>query len=469
MLRRLSREGSDVERDNVGGDLVAKRYDLAIIGTGTAAIVTAHRVRAAGWSVAVADFRPFGGTCALRGCDPKKMMVGGAEAADHAWRMSGRGIEGDATLDWTGLMAFKRSFTDPVPQKREKAFADKGIYAFHGHVRFIGPNALEFGGERIEADRIVIAAGAEAVPLGIPGEQHLITNEGFLELESLPERIVLVGGGYIAAEFSHIAARAGAQVTILQHGKRMLKQFDPDLVGWLMDKFSERGINVRTQAGVTAIEKVSDGYRVRADCPDGELDMDADLVVHAAGRAPALATLDLDAGSVKHHNGRLALNGFLQSVSNPAVYAAGDAAGLGPPLTPVSSHDAKVVSANLLNGNTVRPEYTGVPSVAFTIPPIAAVGMSEAKAREKGLNVRVKTERVDGWFTARQQAETVYGFKTLVDADTDRILGAHLVGPHADEVINIFALAIRQGLTAEQLKTTMFAYPSGASDIGEML
>jgi glutathione reductase (NADPH) len=249
----------------------------------------------------------------------------------------------------------------------------------------------------------------------------------------------------------------------------MLKQFDPDLVGWLMDKFSERGINVRTQAGVTAIEKVSDGYRVRADCPDGELDMDADLVVHAAGRAPALATLDLDAGSVKHHNGRLALNGFLQSVSNPAVYAAGDAAGLGPPLTPVSSHDAKVVSANLLNGNTVRPEYTGVPSVAFTIPPIAAVGMSEAKAREKGLNVRVKTERVDGWFTARQQAETVYGFKTLVDADTDRILGAHLVGPHADEVINIFALAIRQGLTAEQLKTTMFAYPSGASDIGEML
>ena len=132
MLRRLSREGSDVERDNVGGDLVAKRYDLAIIGTGTAAIVTAHRVRAAGWSVAVADFRPFGGTCALRGCDPKKMMVGGAEAADHAWRMSGRGIEGDATLDWTGLMAFKRSFTDPVPQKREKAFADKGIHAFHG-------------------------------------------------------------------------------------------------------------------------------------------------------------------------------------------------------------------------------------------------------------------------------------------------------------------------------------------------
>lgn len=457
--------GSGIE----GGNVVAKTYDLAIIGTGTAAIVTAHRVRAAGWSVAVADFRPFGGTYALRGCDPKKMMVGGAEAADHAWRMSGRGVEGDARLDWTGLMAFKRSFTDPVAQKREKAFADKGIDAFHGHVRFIGPNALEFGGESIEADHIVIAAGAEAVPLGIPGEQHLITNEDFLELESLSERIFMVGGGYIAAEFSHVAARAGAQVTILQHGQRMLKQFDPDLVGWLMDKFRERGVNVRTQTGVTAIEKMSDGYRVRANGPEGEFITEADVVVHAAGRAPALATLDLDAGNVKHNSGRLMLNGSLQSVSNPAIYAAGDAAGIGPPLTPVSSHDAKVVAANLLNGNTVTPDYAGVPSVAFTIPPIAAVGMSEAKAREDRRNVRVKTERADNWFTARQQAETVYGFKTLVDADTDRILGAHLVGPHADEVINIFALAIRQGLTAHHLKSTMFAYPSGASDVGEML
>jgi glutathione reductase (NADPH) len=292
---------------------MAKRYDLAIVGTGTAAIVTAHRVRAAGWSVAVADFRPFGGTCALRGCDPKKMMVGGAEAADHAWRMSGRGIKGDARLDWTGLIAFKRSFTDPVPKKREKAFGDKGIGAFHGHVRFVGPNALEVGGDRIEANRIVIAAGAEAVPLGIPGEQHLITNEGFLELESLPERIVLVGGGYIAAEFSHIAARAGAQVTILQHGERMLKQFDPELVGWLMDKFRERGINVRTKTGVTAIEKMSEGYRVQADGPEGKFFTKADVVVHAAGRAPALAALDLDAGNVKHNGGRLVLNGFLQS------------------------------------------------------------------------------------------------------------------------------------------------------------
>lgn len=448
---------------------MAKTYDLAIIGTGTAAMVAANRVRAAGWSVAVADFRPFGGTCALRGCDPKKMMVGGAEAADHARRMKGRGVEGAADLDWPGLMTFKRGFTDPVPEKREKAFAENGIDAFHGRVRFTGPNALEIGGAMVEARHILIAAGAEPVRLGIPGEEYLIDNEEFLELETLPKRIALVGGGYIAAEFSHIAARAGAQVTILQHGERILKHFDPDLVGWLTDKFGELGIDVRKGTEVSSVESTGDGYTVRAKGTDGEVSVDADLVVHAAGRAPALGDLDLDAAGIKHEKGGLVLNEHLQSVSNPAIYAAGDAAQMGPPLTPVSSHDAKVVAANLLEGNKHKPNYKGVPSVAFTIPPIAAVGITEAEARENGLKFRMKSERADSWFTARQQAETVYGYKVLVDEHTDRILGAHLVGPHADELINIFALAIRQGLTAEQLKTTMFAYPTGASDIGSML
>jgi glutathione reductase (NADPH) len=195
----------------------------------------------------------------------------------------------------------------------------------------------------------------------------------------------------------------------------------------------------------------------------------ADLVVHAAGRAPDLDALDLATAGVRLDHGRLALNEFLQSVSNPRVYAAGDAAGSGPPLTPVSSHDAHVVAGNLLDGNRHRPDYRGVPSVAFTLPPISAVGLGEDEARAQGLRVRVRSEKVPGWFTARRLAERVYGYKTLVEEDTGRILGAHLVGPHADEVINVFALAIRHGLTARDLKATMFAYPTGASDIGYML
>ena len=168
-------------------------------------------------------------------------------------------------------------------------------------------------------------------------------------------------------------------------------------------------------------------------------------------------------------DGRLELNEYLQSVSNPAIYAAGDAAGLGPPLTPVSSHDANVVVSNLLDGNRHKPDYRGVPSVAFTIPPIAAVGLSEEEARRRGLRFRMKSQRASDWFTARQAAEPVYGFKVLVEEETDKVLGAHLVGPHVDEVINLFALAIRHGLTADALKQTMFAYPTGASDISYML
>lgn len=446
-----------------------KRYKLVVIGTGTAAGVAAMRVRAAGWTVAVVDFRPFGGTCALRGCDPKKVLVGGASAVDRAWRMRDKGIAGNVELGWPALMAFKRSFTDPVPAKREQQYADQGIDTYRGRARFTGRTTLDVGGQTLEGEHILIATGAEPDTLGIPGEEYLITSERFLELQTLPKRIVLVGGGYIAAELSHIAARAGSKVTILQHGKRILKHFEPELVDWLMGKFEDIGIDVRTAMKVNAIEKTTAGFRVSASGDANEGYFDTDLVVHAAGRSPPLESLDLKAAGVERATGRLQLNAYLQSVSNPAVYAAGDAAQVGPPLTPVASHDAKVVAANLLEGNHAQPDYMGVPSVAFTVPPIAAVGLSEAQAREQGLKFRMNCRKASDWFTARQAAEPVNGFKVLVEEGSERVLGAHLVGPHADEVINLFALAIRHGLTATQLKTTMFAYPTGASDVRYMV
>ncbi|MEC4718288.1 NAD(P)/FAD-dependent oxidoreductase [Noviherbaspirillum sp. CPCC 100848] len=448
---------------------MTKQYDLVVIGAGTAAMTAAMRVRAAGKQVAVIDFRPFGGTCALRGCDPKKMLIGGVAAFDHARRMQGKGVTGDVGVNWQELMAFKRTFTDPVPQKMEQRYVDKGINTYHGKARFTGKNTLQVGDQILEARHILLASGAEPMKLNIPGEQYLIDNEGFLALETLPRRIVMVGGGYIAAEFSHIAARAGAQVTILQRGERILKEFDADLVGWLMDSFNALGVDVRTQTLVDRVEMTANGYQVFSTSGGSQAMIEADLVIHAAGRTPDLDSLDLDVAGIATEKGRLKLNEYLQSVSNPAVYAAGDVAGMGPPLTPVSSHDAKVVAANILNGNQKTPNYKGVPSVAFTIPPIASVGFTEAKARENGLKFRMQSQKTPTWFNARQQAEPIYAFKVLVDESTDQIVGAHLVGPHVDEVINIFALAIRHGLTTDDLKTTMFAYPSGASDIGYML
>jgi glutathione reductase (NADPH) len=444
-------------------------YDLIVIGTGTAAQVAAGRVRKAGRSVAVIDHRPFGGTCALRGCDPKKMLVSGAEAVDLARRMHGHGVGGQLHIDWKELIAFKRTFTDPVPKKREESFAKQGIDAFHGLARFSGPDTVTVEDRSLKGRHILIASGARPVPLRFPGAEHGITSDAFMELEHLPERIAMVGGGYIAAEFSHIAARAGAKVIVLQRDERMLPNFDPEMVDWLMQKFREIGVEVRTQSAVTAIEHSGREYRVHTQASQGDGVVVADLVVHAAGRVPDIDELNLPAANVAVADGRLQLNDYLQSVSNPIVYAAGDAAAKGPPLTPVSSHDAKVVAANILEGNRHRPDHRGVPSAAFTLPPIAAVGLSEAAARRQTPNLRVNSAKVPEWYTARRVGESVYGYKTLIEDGTGRILGAHLVGPHADEVINLFGLAIRHDLTAEDLKSTMFAYPTGASDIGEML
>jgi glutathione reductase (NADPH) len=445
------------------------KYDLVVIGTGTAATVAASRCRAAGWRVAVIDYLPFGGTCALRGCDPKKVLVGAAEAIDHAHRMQGKGVTGEPSIAWRELMQFKRTFTSTVPDMMERSFAKKGIDAYHGRARFRDAHTVAVGVDELDARFVLIAVGAVPARLGLPGEEHLVSSTEFLELDELPKRIVLVGGGYIAAEFSHVAARAGAKVTVVQRAERMLKPFDADLVGWLTEGMRNAGIDVRLNTRVERIEKRGSDFTVDATAEGVPKTFDADLVVHAAGRVPDLGPLDLQAAGIDAEDGRIKLNGFLQSVSNPAVYAAGDAASSGPPLTPVAAHEGRVAAENMLNGNQRQPTYLGVPSVAFSIPPIASAGFNENEAREQGLKFRVKKQKASDWYTARQAAEPVYGFKVLVEEGTDRVLGAHLVGPHADEVINVFGLAIRKQMTASDLKDAIFAYPTGASDIGYML
>jgi glutathione reductase (NADPH) len=444
-------------------------YDLVVIGTGTAAQVAAGQIRQAGRSVVVIDHLPFGGTCALRGCDPKKTLRSGPQAIDWARRMYQRGVAGNLRIDWRELITFKRTFTDPIPMGLKANFTKQGIDAFHGIARFHDSDTVIVEDRALKARSILLATGARPVTLGFPGAEDALSSDAFMELESLPKRIVMIGGGYIAAEFSHLAAFAGASVTVLQREATMLPRFDAELVGWLMTAFQNLGIDVRAEHAVIRVESSCNEFRVTAQAPSGVSEFVADLVVHAAGRVPNLAELNLSAGHVEAENGRLRLNEYLQSVSNPIVYGAGDAASQGPPLTPVSSHDGKVVAANILGGNRHRPDYRGVPRVAFTLPPIAAVGLSEAAARAQTPKLRVNSANVSGWATARRVGEPVYGYKTLVDEETGRILGAHLVGPHADEVINLFGLAIRHNLTVDDLKTTMFAYPTAASDIGYML
>ncbi|HMA14303.1 MAG TPA: NAD(P)/FAD-dependent oxidoreductase [Kiloniellaceae bacterium] len=449
---------------------MTEHYDLVVVGTGTAASVAAKRCRAAGWSVAVVDERPFGGTCAQRGCDPKKVLVGVAEAVAAARRLRGKGVSDDGLgISWPDLMAFKRGFTEPVPAQREESFAEQGIACHHGRARLVGATAVAVGDTPLEGRFLLLANGAKPMPLGIAGEEHLATSDDFLDLDALPRRVVLVGGGYIAFEFAHIARHGGAEVTVLEQGSRFLSPFDQDLVGWLVEDAHRLGIALHSDTAVEAVERAGDGFRVRAKSDGQSPTFDADLVVHAAGRVPALVPEELDTAGIDHEKGRPKLNEHLQSRSNPAVYVAGDAAQANPPLTPVASRDGEVVAANMLEGNHRTADYGAVPSVVFTSPPLASVGLREDQARDKGLNFRVSCRQTAGWYASRRLNVKAAGHKILVEEDSGRLLGAHLLGPQADELINLFALAINSGLDADTLRRVPFAYPTAASYLDSML
>jgi glutathione reductase (NADPH) len=447
------------------------QFDLVVIGTGSAASTVASRCRTAGWSVAVVDSRPFGGTCALRGCDPKKVLVASAEAVDWARRLQGKGIEpGGIRIDWGALMRFKRTFTEPVPAAREQSFVKAGIVPFHGRAQFEDDSTVRIGDDHLIARHIVIASGAQATPLGFPGAEHLMTSEHFLELDALPPRIVFVGGGYISCEFAHVARRAGADVAIVHRGARLLEAFDPDLVAMLERHSRHLGIDIRLRLEVQAVERRGSRYVVRASGPDAKETFEADLVVHGAGRVAEIDDLDLAAGHVERGSRGIKVDAHLRSVSNARVFAAGDCAETdGLPLTPVAGLEGRVVAANLLAGAGSVPDYTGVPSVVFTLPPLATVGLSEQAARARQLKFRLVREDTSGWYSSRRRGEECSGFKVLIEEGTDRILGAHLLGPHAEETINVFALAMRHGLTANQLRESVYAYPTHASDIPYMV
>jgi len=448
-----------------------RKFDLIAIGTGSAASAVASRCRGAGWQVAIIDSRPFGGTCALRGCDPKKVLVGAAEVTDWARRMQGKGLEAEQlNIEWQQLIQFKRSFTEPVPKRREEGLAKAGIEAFHGRARFIGPSTIQVGDDVLEGRYVVIATGQKPADLKIAGAEHLTTSEQFLELDQLPPHILFIGGGYIAFEFAHVALRAGSQVTIVHRGARPLPLFDPDLVDQLVQRTRELGGDVQLATEAVGIGKGSGRLIVHASTSGEQRTFEADLVVHAAGREPEIDDLNLDAAGVEWDKRGVAVNDFLQSVSNPAVYAAGDAAASGgPPLTPVATYEGIVVAGNLLKGNHQKPNYLGIPTVVFTIPSLASVGLSERQAREQGLKFRVTTEMTSGWYTSRRVAEPYSGFKVIVEEETDHILGAHLLGGGVEEVINLFAVAMRSGMRATDLKHMIFAYPTHGSDLPHML
>ncbi len=448
-----------------------QQFDLVIIGSGAGASNAAYECRSAGWSVAVVDSQPFGGTCANRGCDPKKVLVGAAELADWNRRMAGYGIpEGAAHIEWPELMRFKRTFTDRVPENRKAAFEKAGIVPFQGRARFVDKTTLEIGKQRLTGRFVLIAAGARPMPLNIPGEIYLTDSTRFLDTPDLPEKILFIGGGYISFEFAHMAARAGAHVTLLHRSGRALKGFEPYLVDMVLDATRGIGIDLHLDSPVTAVNKAGHMFRIHASEDGKDKVFEAGMVVHGAGRVPDIDDMDLDKAGVEWGRKGVIVNEYLQSVSNPAFYAAGDAAASpGMPLTPVGGYESRMAAANILKSNHRTADYRGTPTVVFTLPALASVGLKEKEALAKGLKFQAKEGETVGWYVSKRVREQHGGFKILVEEGTGRILGAHLLGPHAEEIINLFALAIRNNIPATELAHMIYAYPTSASNIPYMI
>ncbi len=448
-------------------------FDLVVIGAGTGGIGVARACAKEGWHVAIADALPYGGTCALRGCDPKKMLVSVTETLDRAERMSGRGLRtGGIRVDWSEMMAFKRTFTDSMPARLEAGFGELGIETLHGTARFVTPNQVRIGDRTLRSRYVHIATGARPATLGIPGEELLSTSTDFLNFDSLPERIVFVGGGFISFEFAHIVRRAGAsEVTVLHRGAQPLANFDPDLVSLLLERTRSLGIDVRLESCVEGVEKTPAGLQVRVDTPTGQDVVLCDVAIHGAGRVPNLEALDLHIPGVKTSRRGITVTPEMRSVSNPAIFAVGDCADTGAPkLTPVSAREGRIAAKNLLAGAEARHiTYPPIPSTVFTVPPLASVGLLEEAARAEGIEFHVQFQKTADWYSSVRVAERFTAHKVLIEKGTGRIVGAHVLGPGAEEQINLFAMAMGAELTANQVKAVIFAYPSYGSDLASMV
>ncbi len=441
-------------------------FDVIVIGTGVAGQTAAQACAVAGKRTAIVDRREFGGTCALRGCEPKKVLFTGAEPVERMRAQAGHGPRGDAALDWGELIAFKRTFTDPVTPSIEKWLADAGVELIRGEARFAAPGALEIGTEIHGPEAIVLATGAKPRDLGIPGADLVTDSERFMELDEMPRRVVFVGGGYVSFEFAHMAAAAGAEVSIVHRSTSVLKGFDTELAAMLAQGYRDRGIAVRLDSPVSAIEREGDGLVVR--CGSGD-DIACDLVVHGAGRVPDLDALDLEAGGIAAGRRGVEVDERMRSTSDPRVFAVGDAADRGAPLTPVGIAAARVAARNIVEPGSAVFDPAVVPTVAFASPPLASVGMTEQAARAAGREIEVKLSQMTDWASQRRVGATVAAAKVVVEATTDKILGATLLCHNAEEVVNVFAVAIASGATAADMRDAIWAYPTVSSEIGYLV
>ena len=445
------------------------KFDVFVIGTGIAGNKIAIALSEAGKKVGICDDREYGGTCGLRGCNPKKVLTGCAEAQARLQGYKAKGIiTGETSINWKNLIKYKEIFTRDLTGERVEGYNHNHIAMYHGQAKFVDRNKLEIGDQLIEADIIVIAVGAAPRIMNIPGEEYVTTSEEFMNLTALPANILFIGGGYISFELADVANQAGAKVTILERSARPLGTFEPELAELLAKNFEENGITIETDTKVVSIKKQDSKFLVEVE--SGKV-FSTDLVVHGAGRVPQIQVLEPARAGIDTDAHGIILNPNLQSVSNSAIYAAGDAVSdpKSLPLTPIASLESRIVVHNILNHDKKTPDYTGTASVLYTFPPLARVGMLESEAKKKNLDYVVSFGDTSDQESTQRLALKISAYKIIIKKDDSTVIGAHLLGHHVDEVINLFALAIRSGITVDRLKETIWSYPSVSDVLDDML
>jgi len=448
---------------------MTNKYDIIILGGGNAGLGVSAIAHGAGKKIAFIEERDFGGTCPNRGCTPKKVLVAAAHSLHEIEMASVHEIEvGKPKLNWTKLIQREKDMVSFIPDAMAGVAKKRGD-VYWGSAKFVGPNTIEVNGQVLEADNIVIATGSKTRPLPIPGAELMITSDEVLSEEEQPNEVVFIGGGVIAMEFSHVYARAGTKVTILEVMPQLLPRIESGAVAAIQAESERIGVTVKTNVRVKEIQEAGDKLRVIYEHDGQEMTTEADRIINGAGRIANVDTLNLEAANVTHDRIAIETDEYLRSTSNPSVWACGDSLVTSPQLSPIATYEGKIVGNNIVNGPTLKPDYSITPSCVYTIPALSTVGITEKEAADKELDVKVSVNDMTGWFSGKSYAETVAWAKVIVDTKTDQILGAHMVGHNGEELIHLFAFAMRHGITATAVKEDMFAFPTFSSDVKNLL
>lgn len=448
---------------------MAYDFDLFVIGGGSGGIATARRAASYGARVAVAESDRLGGTCVNKGCVPKKLMVYASRFPKYAKESEGYGWTiKPSDFDWKTMITDVNNEVKRLNGIYQRMVDNAEVKIFPVHAKLLDAHTLEVGDEKVTAERILIAVGGKPVKPDIPGIEHAITSDGMFEMTQQPKRMVILGGGYIGCEFASVMNLLGTEVTQVIRKEQILNGFDKDVRNELHEALVKQGINLITNAEIVGIEKTADGVTVTIN--DGtEKVIVADAVSLAAtGRRPKLENLGLENTAVETHRGAIAADKYSQT-AEPSIYAIGDCTDR-INLTPVAINEGRAL-ADTLYGNKPRTmSYDNVPSAVFTTPESASVGITEDEAIEEygEDNIHVFRSRFRSMYYTLPNKDEKTLMKLVVHTGTDKVLGAHMVGDYAGEIMQGVAIAMKMGATKADFDNTVGIHPSSAEEFVTM-